>query len=189
MLRASGGRWSAPSTVTRPPTAATRARTTTTTARSRTRRWTTTTSAAPDCAADPRAGARRSAATTRGPIPSRPLDPRPAAGSPLARSPTASPPVDGFFQPALVQGCLRRQDELGGRLDQPLAARPLPATSRRSRSRQHHDEQTWTAGNEYVLTQPIYVTERRDADDRAGHRGPRRAVGPRPRRRPTTRAR
>ena len=62
------------------------------------------------------------------------LDPRPKVGSPLLTT-DRTPPTDGFFMPAPVQGCVLQRRVLGLWVDQPGAARGRSGMQRLGRAR------------------------------------------------------
>ena len=87
------------------------------------------------------------------------IDPRPAPGSPLLTTDNA-PPADGFFEAAPYRGAFSPTFNWARRwstLDR-LGYFP-PAVERVMVAANLTTSQTWSANREYVLTQPIYVTD------------------------------
>jgi hypothetical protein len=106
--------------------------------------------------------ARRSTTVCSGggrPLPIDQIDPRPAAGSPLLTTDNP-PPSDGFFEPARFQGAFGSGPHDNWAQGWTLTSRlgffpPKPVVNVFG---DITTSQTWTADNEYILTDVIYVT-------------------------------
>ncbi len=87
------------------------------------------------------------------------IDPRPGPGSPLLTT-DRTPPADGFFKPAPYKGAFSEGDLwLSGwtNLDR-LGYLPGSSSGTVQVTSNITTSTTWTANNEYILTQVIYVT-------------------------------
>jgi hypothetical protein len=86
------------------------------------------------------------------------IDPRPAAGSVLLTT-DRTPPADGFFEPVSYRGAFAPGENWAEGWTNLSRLGYFPPKPQIAVAANIVASETWTSDNEYVLTQPVYVTE------------------------------